>query len=69
MGIGLTFDEYVELTAKPPAGADPAFHEAVKEERERMFPMTLVVGVQPSPVARLRLPAGNARLADSRTAS
>lgn len=43
MGTGLTFDEYIELTAMPLAGADPAFVQAVQEEREQMFPMPLVV--------------------------
>lgn len=43
MGTGLTFDEYIELTAMPMAGADPVFVQAVEEERERMFPMPLVV--------------------------
>lgn len=39
MGIGLTFDEYVELRLKPPAGADRAFRRAAEQEREAMFPM------------------------------
>jgi hypothetical protein len=43
MGIGLTFDEYVDLRLKPPAGADPTFHEAAEMEREQMFPMKLAV--------------------------
>jgi hypothetical protein len=42
MRIGLTFDEYVELRLKPPAGADRLFHQAAEEEAERMFPMTTV---------------------------
>jgi hypothetical protein len=41
MRTGLTFDEYVGLKMKPPAGADPAFHRAVEMELEQMFPMTL----------------------------
>jgi len=36
----LTFDEYVDLRLRPPAGADRAFHKAAEMERERMFPMT-----------------------------
>jgi len=39
MGTGLTFDEYVELKLKPPAGADRAFQRAAEMEREEMFPM------------------------------
>ena len=39
MGIGLTFDEYVDLRLRVPAGADHAFHEAAQMEREQMFPM------------------------------
>jgi len=42
MRIGLTFDEYVELWLKPPAGANRLFHQAAEEEAERMFPMTTV---------------------------
>lgn len=45
MGTGLTFDEYIELEAMPLASADPVFVQAVEEERERMFPMPLVVAV------------------------
>lgn len=37
--IGLTLDEHFDLRVKPRAGADPAFHEAAQEERDRMFPM------------------------------
>lgn len=43
MGTGLTFEEYIELTAIPLACADPVFVQAVEKERERMFPMKLVV--------------------------
>jgi len=39
MGTGLTFDEYVDLRLKPPAGADRAFHQAAEMERDRIFPM------------------------------
>jgi len=39
MGIGLTFDEYVDVKLKPPAGADRAFQQAAEQEREEMFPM------------------------------
>lgn len=42
MRTGLTFDEYVDLKLKPPAGADSAFHEAARMEAEGMFPMHLV---------------------------
>jgi len=38
MRIGLTFDEYVELRLKPPAGADRVFHQAAEVERDEMFP-------------------------------
>jgi len=38
---GLTFTEYVDLRLRPPAGADRAFHQAAKMEREQMFPMSL----------------------------
>jgi hypothetical protein len=30
METGLTFEEYIELTAMPLAGADPVFVQAVK---------------------------------------
>jgi hypothetical protein len=33
MGTGLTFDEYIELTAMPLAGVDPVFVQVVEEER------------------------------------
>ncbi len=38
--IGLSFDEYVDVKLKPPAGADRAFHQAAKIEGDEMFPMT-----------------------------
>lgn len=41
MGIGLTFEEFVDLRLKPPAGADRAFFEAAEMEREQMFPMNM----------------------------
>ena len=37
--IGLTLDEHFDLRVKPRTGADPTFHEAAREERDRMFPM------------------------------
>lgn len=40
--IGLTFDEHFDLRVKPRTGADPAFHEAAQDERDRMFPMATV---------------------------
>ena len=40
MGMGLSFQEFVELKLKPPAGADRAFFEAA--ERERRLPMRVV---------------------------
>ena len=40
MGIGLTFDEYVDVKLKPPAGADRTFHQAAEMERNEMFPMS-----------------------------
>lgn len=51
--IGLTLDEHFDLCVKPPAGADPALHEAAQDERDRMFPMA-------TPAARPR-PARSAR--------
>lgn len=42
MGTGLSFQEFVELKLKPPAGADRAFFEAAEQERDEMFPMRLV---------------------------
>lgn len=39
--IGLTFEEYVDLRLKPPAGADRAFQEAAEMQRDQMFPMAL----------------------------
>lgn len=39
MGIGLTFEEYVDLRLRPLAGADPVFSEAAEMERKEMFPM------------------------------
>ena len=39
MGIGLTFEEYVDLRLRPLAGADPVFSDAAEREREPMFPM------------------------------
>lgn len=41
MGTGLSFQEFVELRLKPPAGADRAFFEAAEQERDEMFPMHL----------------------------
>ncbi len=41
MRIGLTFNEYVDLKLKPPAGADKAFQEAAQMQADQMFPMTL----------------------------
>ncbi len=37
--IGLTLDEHFDLRVKPRTGADPAFHQAAQDERDRMFPM------------------------------
>ncbi len=42
MGIGLTFDEFVEVKLKPPVGADQAFRQAAEMERDEMFPMATV---------------------------
>jgi len=39
MRIGLTFNEYVDVKLRPPAGADPAFHQAAEMERDEMFPL------------------------------
>lgn len=41
MQTGLTFEEYLALRLRPLAGADRAFQEAAKMEREQMFPMAL----------------------------
>ncbi len=41
MRIGLTFDEYVDLTLKPLKGADKAFHRGAETLVGQMFPMTL----------------------------
>lgn len=43
MGTGLTFDEYIELTAMPLTGADPIVVQVVEEVRERLFSMPSVV--------------------------
>ncbi|MFN0131853.1 MAG: hypothetical protein ACKVW3_04870 [Phycisphaerales bacterium] len=40
--IGLTLDEHFDLCMKPRAGADPAFHEAAQEERDRMSDTTML---------------------------
>ncbi len=37
--IGLTLDEHFDLRVKPRTGADPAFLEAARDERDQMFPM------------------------------
>ena len=39
MRIGLTFNEYVDVKLRPPAGADRAFHQAAEMERDEMFPL------------------------------
>lgn len=39
MGIGLTFDEYVDLKLRPHSRADRVFHQAADESRDEMFPM------------------------------
>ncbi|MFQ5731500.1 MAG: hypothetical protein ACE5KM_06060 [Planctomycetaceae bacterium] len=39
MGIGLTFEEYVEVKLKPPGRADAAFQQAAEMDRDEMFPM------------------------------
>jgi len=33
MGIGLTFEEYVDLRLRPLAAADPVFSDAAERER------------------------------------
>lgn len=40
MGIGLTFDEYAELRLACRNGAEPAFRQAAKIEREKLFPLS-----------------------------
>jgi hypothetical protein len=40
--IGLTLDEHFDLRVTTRTGAHQAFHEAAKEERDRMFPMATV---------------------------
>ncbi len=42
MGSGLTFDECRELKLKPHSRADRAFHQAVEQSWEEMFPMQTV---------------------------
>lgn len=42
MRIGLTFDEYIDLKLRPHSRADRAFHQAVDEAPEKMFPMATV---------------------------
>ena len=39
MGIGLSFDEYVDVKLRPPAGADRAFPQAAGDARDELFPM------------------------------
>ena len=39
MGIGLTFDEYVDLRRQPMGGPDLGFHETGEMASEKMFPM------------------------------
>jgi hypothetical protein len=41
MRIGLTFDEYVDLTVKPHKGASDVFLQAAEDSVVEMFPMTL----------------------------
>ena len=41
MGIGLTFDEYVDVKLKPSARADSTFQQATEMEWDEMFPMTI----------------------------
>jgi hypothetical protein len=42
MRIGLTFDEYIDLKLRPHSRADRAFHQAVDDAPEKMFPMATV---------------------------
>ena len=42
MRIGLTFDEYIDLKLRPHSRADRAFHQAVDEAPEKIFPMATV---------------------------
>jgi len=37
MGIGLTFEEYVDLRLRPLAASAPVFSDAAEREWERMF--------------------------------
>jgi hypothetical protein len=41
MGIGLTFDEYVELSLTPLKHADRVFHLAAQGIADEKFPMSL----------------------------
>lgn len=43
MKIGLTFDEYVDLTVKPHKGASDVFLQAAEDSVVEMFPMPLTV--------------------------
>lgn len=42
MHIGLTFDEYVDVKLRPPAGADPAIKRGFEAEVDEKFPMATV---------------------------
>lgn len=43
MQFGLSFDEFVDVKLRPPAGADPAFLKSFEIEVTEMFPMTSVM--------------------------
>ncbi len=47
MRLALTFEEFVELSLMPPAGADAAFRQAAELQREAMFPMTTAQAAGP----------------------
>jgi hypothetical protein len=40
--IGLTFDEYVDVALRPPAGADRAIQRGFEGELAEKFPMAVV---------------------------
>lgn len=59
MHIGLTFDEYVDVKLRPPAGADPAIKRGFEAEVEEKFPMATVTASHHLR-SRVRQPSGHA---------
>ena len=46
MGIGLTFDEYMDVKLEPPAGADRPIQRGHEAHVAEMFPMSTASGQQ-----------------------